>query len=90
MRIAYTSDLHIDVSQRNRDAARYLADAMAESGPDVFVLAGDAGNTLDDLRDALGIFETVAIAKLFVPGNHDVWIETRDGELVDSRRNPNV
>jgi hypothetical protein len=51
----------------------------------VFVLAGDAGNTLDDLRDALQIFETTAIAKLFVPGNHDVWIETGDGELIDSR-----
>jgi len=85
MRIAYTSDIHIDVSGRNRDAARYLADVIGGQQPDVFVLAGDAGNTLDDLRDALGIFESVAIAKLFVPGNHDVWIETRDGELIDSR-----
>ncbi|MEJ2720044.1 MAG: metallophosphoesterase family protein [bacterium] len=85
MIIAYTSDLHIDVSDRNREAARIVAAAVAERCPDLFVLAGDAGNTLDDLRFVLEVFADTAIAKLFVPGNHDVWIETRDGELLDSR-----
>ncbi|UCH83366.1 MAG: metallophosphoesterase [Candidatus Latescibacterota bacterium] len=85
MKIAYTSDLHIDVSTSNREAALIIAEAVAEEQPDVFVLAGDVGNTLDDLRDTLAIFEAAAVAKLFVPGNHDVWIETRHGELLDSR-----
>ncbi len=85
MIIAYTSDLHVDVSERNREAAGLVAEAAGELCPDVFVLCGDLGNTLDDLRFALGLFETVSIVKLFVPGNHDVWIENRDGRLLDSR-----
>jgi hypothetical protein len=85
MIIAYTSDLHIDVSERNREVVGLVAEAVAELCPDVFILAGDAGNTLDDLRDTLAVFETVAVAKLFVPGNHDVWIENRDGKLLESR-----
>ncbi len=85
MRVAYTSDIHIDTSARHWEMAEAVADVMDELRPDVIVLAGDAGNSLHSLEDSLGFFSRFAVPKLFVPGNHDVWIEIRDGELLDSR-----
>ncbi len=85
MRVAYTSDIHIDASERNRDATRAVADAVRGHHPDVLVVAGDAGNTLDALEETLSCFERIDAVKFFVPGNHDVWIETEERELVGSR-----
>lgn len=85
MNIAYTSDIHVDASERNREACRALAGAVRALRPDVFVLAGDAGNTLADLVEALSAFDDLAAAKLFVAGNHDVWVETRGNDMLDSR-----
>jgi len=85
LRIAYTSDIHVDLSEGNRAAAAALARAIRASGPDAVVIAGDAGNTIDAVEDALSLFESFRGPKLFVPGNHDVWIETSGGVLIDSR-----
>ncbi|UCG51517.1 MAG: metallophosphoesterase [Candidatus Latescibacterota bacterium] len=85
MRIAHTSDIHIDTSPRNREAAKAMAAAMGGLEPEVIVLAGDVGNTIGDLEKTLALFSELAVAKLFVPGNHDVWIERRNGTSLDSR-----
>jgi len=85
VRIAYTSDLHIDVSDRNRDGVAAVSKVVREARPDVFIVAGDAGNTVEAIEEALSFFDGVDARKFFVPGNHDVWIESEDGELVDSR-----
>jgi 3',5'-cyclic AMP phosphodiesterase CpdA len=85
LRIAYTSDLHIDVSDANRSGVAAVSRLVREARPDVFIVAGDAGNTIEALEEALSAFDGVDARKLFVPGNHDVWIESEADELVDSR-----
>lgn len=76
MRIAFTSDLHADVGARNAAALPWAARAAAALAPDVFVLAGDAANDLAALDRTLAAFEALPARKLFVPGNHDLWIES--------------
>lgn len=85
MRIAFTSDLHVDVSPRNREAARLVAERMRAHRPDVIAIAGDVGNTLEDLRESLSLFSGTDATCLFVAGNHDVWVESRGGRRLDSR-----
>jgi 3',5'-cyclic AMP phosphodiesterase CpdA len=85
VRIAYTSDLHIDLSERNLSAARAVAASIRTSGADAVVVAGDAANTVAALEEALSLFAAIDVPKFFVPGNHDVWIETASGRLIDSR-----
>ncbi len=85
MRIAYTSDLHIDVSEANRSGVEAVSKLVREARADVVIVAGDAGNTVEAVDEALSLFDGIGARKLFVPGNHDVWIESEGGELVDSR-----
>lgn len=54
MRIAFTSDIHIDVTARNAELLPYLADAVTRLAPDVFVIAGDAANDLKGLQSSCG------------------------------------
>lgn len=86
MKIAYTSDLHIDASERNREAVVAIARHMTGQNPDVVVIAGDAGNTLEDLEDVLECFAHLSSPKFFVAGNHDVWVENRADRRMDSRQ----
>ena len=58
---------------------------MDEASPDAIILAGDAGNTLEHLSTVLSLFDHIDARKLFVAGNHDVWIESQNGRLLDSR-----
>ena len=85
MKVVYTSDLHIDVSDGNRRTVAAVSRLVREARPDVVVVAGDAGNTIETLEETLSYFDGVDARKFFVPGNHDVWIESANGALVDSR-----
>ena len=85
LRLAYTSDIHLDASEMNRDAAGAVAAVARAKDPDVLIVAGDAGNTLEALEEALSCFADIGAIRFFVPGNHDVWIETEGQELIGSR-----
>jgi hypothetical protein len=86
MRILYSSDFHIDASETSREAAKGIAKYVETAGADAVVIAGDVGNTLDELGEVLSYFADVDIPRLFTAGNHDVWIEkTEAGSLFDSR-----
>lgn len=74
MRIAYTSDLHVDISQRNWELVPYLCEVLKIIDPDVFVIAGDISPELGDLEYALDCFSVLQCLKLFVPGNQDIWV----------------
>ena len=74
MRIAYTSDLHVDISQRNWELVPYLCEVLKIIDPDVFVIAGDISPELGDLEYALDCFSSLQCLKLFVPGNQDIWV----------------
>jgi hypothetical protein len=75
MKIAFTSDLHVDVTRMNRQIIPSMADVLAMARPDVFLLCGDVSPHLSDLEETLKAFSTVPCAKLFVAGNHDVWLQ---------------
>jgi Calcineurin-like phosphoesterase len=77
MRIAFTSDIHIDITRNNRALLPHLAEAATKLEPDVFVIAGDVANTAEGVDEALAAFEGLRCHKLFVPGNHDVWVESQ-------------
>lgn len=75
MRIAYTSDPHVDLSDDNRRTLERATNIIADANPDVIIVAGDAGNTIASLEETLAFFATFEVPRFFVAGNHDVWIE---------------
>ena len=81
MKIGLISDLHTDVTPFNKALVPYLIDAVKAAELDVFVLAGDLARHLIQLSETLNAFHlaNLTCAKLFVPGNHDIWAtETPD------------
>ncbi len=79
MKIAYSSDLHMDVSIHHPPIVRRMAEIMADAAPDVVILAGDVSNSLKIMESVLSYFSRIEATKLFVPGNHDLWFEPGAG-----------
>ena len=77
MKIVFTSDLHIDVTPQNGLLLPYLAEVACEMMPDLFVIAGDVANSLDGVEKALAAFTALPCPKVFVPGNHDLWVQSK-------------
>ena len=77
MRIAFTSDIHADLTQQNRLLVPHLVRVVESLAPDVFAIAGDVANTAAGLESTLTAFSALSCQKLLVPGNHDVWVESR-------------
>jgi hypothetical protein len=77
MKIAFTSDVHAGVTRRNEQLLPFLAREVDALAPDLFILAGDTANNLSALDLALGAFDRLSTRKLLIPGNHDLWIESK-------------
>lgn len=75
MRIAYTSDLHSDATPLNRALLPHLARRMQELQPDVLVIAGDVAETTAEVESALRHFAGIGGLRLYVAGNHDLFVE---------------
>ncbi len=74
MRIIITSDLHYNI-KRSRKATEELSKNLKSISADVLIIAGDiAGPEIDEFRKALELFADFRGIKLFVPGNHDLWV----------------
>ncbi|MHB8781247.1 MAG: metallophosphoesterase [Candidatus Geothermincolia bacterium] len=84
MRVAFTGDLHIDISQKNWNIVPVLAEFIKIVDPDVFILCGDISPHLDQVRFALEYFQGLACPKIFVPGNHDVWVSEEELKMTGS------
>lgn len=78
MKIAYTSDVHADITLDNGRLIPYLVKRIQEISPDVFVIAGDVSNSLSSMDGTLKLFNELSCLKVMVPGNHDVWIESNN------------
>lgn len=74
MRIAFCSDLHVDISKSNWELVPHLVEVLKVIEPDVFVLAGDISPELGDIEYALDLFSLLPCHKFFVPGNQDIWV----------------
>jgi hypothetical protein len=69
VRVAFTSDLHID---HHPDLVELIA-ARVAGAADVVVVAGDVSPKLAKLADALRRLRAAGPVVVFVPGNHDLW-----------------
>jgi hypothetical protein len=75
VRIVYTSDLHADLGERNAALLEPLAAHVASLHPDVFVVAGDLAERAATVTDSLRRFAAVGGTKLYLAGNHDLYVE---------------
>ena len=74
MRIALTSDLHVD---HHPEVIPLVADEVRARtggrGADLLVIAGDVSPSTEHLEAALRGLRPCARQAVFVPGNHDLW-----------------
>ena len=85
LRIAVTADLHYGTRHASGNRATLdLAARLAETPPDLFIIAGDVGAG-DDFDRCLSLFAQLPCRKAVVPGNHDIWVRTDDarGDSLD-------
>ncbi len=72
MRIAATSDLHLD-HPPNRRVFEIMLERLRATPVDLLLVAGDLASSRDEVADALDILGTLPPRVAFVPGNHDLW-----------------
>jgi predicted phosphodiesterase len=68
MKLWALSDLHVNHAENRRAIER-----IAPHGDDWLVLAGDIGETLDDLRFVFATLGPRFRQLIWVPGNHELW-----------------
>jgi predicted phosphohydrolase len=84
VRLAFISDLHVDVAQ-NAEVVRRIARHVRAVDPDVFIIGGDVTSRgLCDIPWVLDLFRDLRATRLFVAGNHDLWAPPTPDH--DSRR----
>jgi predicted phosphohydrolase len=78
LKLAITADLHWGTRHTTgRQATLDLVAHLAETPPDVLILAGDIGAG-DDFARCLDLFDPLPCRKALVPGNHDLWVNAFD------------
>jgi Icc-related predicted phosphoesterase len=70
MRIALTSDLHVE---HHPEVVPLIVERTRALAVDVLVVAGDVSHDLGRLAEALAALKQAAPRLVFVPGNHDLW-----------------
>lgn len=74
MRIGITSDIHSDFSPSNRQIVNHLVDVANESKLDVLTICGDVSSNIYTFTETLSAFHNIPCKKLFISGNHDIWV----------------
>lgn len=77
MKIGILSDIHVDINYTDRDTVTpAICNAVKEKSLDLMIIAGDVASDYTRALEALEIIEkTTRIPTLYVPGNHDIWVE---------------
>lgn len=70
LRIALTSDLHVD---HHPEVVELVCARFAALAPDVAVVAGDVSHDEAVIERALARFAAAAPRVAYLPGNHDLW-----------------
>lgn len=90
-RLLVCADLHYSPHAPHVEAVQALAEAVCRSGADALVIAGDAvRGSIETLPDCLSLFSGFRGARLFVPGNHELWTAQGDSEDVYRRIVPDL
>jgi len=83
LRIAFTSDLHVEY---HLEVVGHVARRVSELAPDMLVLAGDVCPDLSLLERSLRILKGALLGPLlYVPGNHELWCGGSQGSGPHSR-----
>ena len=87
-RIAVTADLHLGITQEANLIK--MLDRVNSRDPDVFIIAGDIGESVNLFERALRIARTKTnVPIIVIPGNHDLWnrslLDKRAPQKVDSK-----
>jgi Icc-related predicted phosphoesterase len=87
LEVACVSDLHVDALANRAVVAAMVSHLAAADPPDALVVAGDISADAGLLEETLATLAaaTPGAVRLFVPGNHDVWVEAREDEPAASR-----
>jgi Icc-related predicted phosphoesterase len=75
MKIFAIADIHIE--GKNKNKAYQLPDIISKKNynkNDVLVIAGDISPFIGSFHKYLSLFKKIQINKLFVAGNHDIWV----------------
>ena len=81
MRLAITSDLHLDPDDNltPRAEVESLCGAIERARPDAVILAGDLGVDLAAFESCVGVFRRLGLPCGVLAGNHDLWRDERAG-----------
>lgn len=85
MKIFAISDIHID--GKNKDTAYNLPTKLMhhvakEKGQCLLIILGDVSQNLPLLHNYLKLFQNIPIPKLYVAGNHDIWVQNESDSLL--------
>lgn len=81
MRLLIMSDLHLDKNSMysGRNLLPELIEKIKEKNPDLILIAGDISNFASDSLKIIRVIEEGSGVKvLFVPGNHDMWVDINE------------
>jgi predicted phosphodiesterase len=74
MKLAYISDLHVDITPANQAAIAFLRDLVEDIRPDVLLIGGDISHSLRGIEMCFHRLSMLPTRILFVAGNHDIWV----------------
>jgi len=74
MRIGITSDIHTDFSPSNHQIVDHLVDVAKHADLDILIICGDISPNIYTFTQTLSSFHDIKCKKLFVAGNHDIWV----------------
>lgn len=83
MRILALSDIHLDYirlrhglrKEEIKEFSSKVRDKISSFNPDIFILAGDISRKIEDIEIFFEVLKDTNFQKIYVPGNHDLWIE---------------
>lgn len=85
MKIAFTSDLHVDVNKDydiTKNMIRYLKEYQCKT----LLIAGDISSNYDTTVGVIGKFNKAGIKTYFVSGNHDIYTNSKYTDSYDIYR----
>jgi putative phosphoesterase len=86
MKIAFTSDIHADVSPENERVPEIQAPILLKESPDIFIVCGDISADRRHFEKALQKYADLTCPKLIVAGNHDLWVEDEEENSIEKYR----
>lgn len=75
MKIAAISDIHARKGGIDYKLIEAIHARVEEISPDVFIIAGDLSEYIDEFSDLLSRLHISSAKNLYVAGNHDIWFE---------------